>query len=574
MDNKEQKEESVKKQKEVENNKKDTVNMNEDANKKAENAKAGEDGNKKDNLGKEKKAENEKNKSKKENKDKKDKKSKKEKKDPKDKKPNKFIETIKKKWLINGTKTLILVLIILAIFFGINLGMQKAEITPLDFSKEKLFTLTQASKDKVKDIQKDINLYFVEYSDDDSTLDLAKQYSKVNEHIKVEAVKANDRPDLVQKYGIESGTTAIIAECGEKYKILSSQDLVTYDTTTYESISIAEERLTSTIQTVSTDEIPKVYFLSGYSKLSLNSGLQYFNAYLENEIYDVETIDVLTTGKIPDDCDTLVVTMPSQDFDEIATNAIIDYINSGKNILWFQAATAQNIEMPNINKILGMYGINPFSLGIIREADTSKMLSQQPDLILPEIQSTDVTKKLVNSEGVIFVNATKINVMDSDKLKELNVEETQLLTTSTKSYFRTNFANSQDSPETDDEVNSFTVGAMMTKTLSEANEENGEKAKTSKLIIYGENYFISDMSLTSSSQAPVIQYRQNKDLALNSISYLVDREEDITARKSTGTVTYTATETENRTILAIIFIVPLVIIIAGVVVWIVRKRKK
>ena len=193
---------------------------------------------------------------------------------------------------------------------------------------------------------------------------------------------------------------------------------------------------------------------------------------------------------------------------------------------------------------------------------------------MPEIQSTDVTKKLVNSEGVIFVNATKINVMDSDKLKELKVEETQLLTTSTKSYFRTNFANSQDSPETDDEVNSFTVGAMMTKTLSEANEENGKKAKTSKLIIYGENYFISDMSLTSSSQAPVIQYRQNKDLALNSISYLVDREEDITARKSTGTVTYTATETENRTILAIIFIVPLVIIIAGVVVWIVRKRKK
>ena len=492
----------------------------------------------------------------------------------KEKKPNKFIETIKKKWLINGTKTTLLVLIILAIFFGVNIGLQKASLTPLDFSKEKLFTLTQASKDKVKNIEKDVTLYFVEYSDDDSTLDLAKQYSKVNNHIKVEAVKANDRPDLVQKYGIESGTTAIIAECGEKYKILSSQDLVTYDSTTYESISIAEEKLTATIQTVTTDTVPKVYFLSGYSKLSLSSGMQYLNAYLENEIYDVETVDVLTTGKIPDDCDTLVITMPSKDFDEIATNAIIDYINSGKNILWFQAATAQNIEMPNINKILGMYGINPFSLGIIREADTSKMLSQQPDLILPEIQSTDVTKKLVNSEGVIFVNATKINVMDSDKLKELKVEETQLLTTSTKSYFRTNFANSQDSPETDDEVNSFTVGAMMTKTLSEANEENGKKAKTSKLIIYGENYFISDMSLTSSSQAPVIQYRQNKDLALNSISYLVDREEDITARKSTGTVTYTATETENRTILAIIFIVPLVIIIAGVVVWIVRKRKK
>ena len=315
----------------------------------------------------------------------------------KEKKPNKFIETIKKKWLINGTKTTLLVLIILAIFFGVNIGLQKASLTPLDFSKEKLFTLTQASKDKVKNIEKDVTLYFVEYSDDDSTLDLAKQYSKVNNHIKVEAVKANDRPDLVQKYGIESGTTAIIAECGEKYKILSSQDLVTYDSTTYESISIAEEKLTATIQTVTTDTVPKVYFLSGYSKLSLSSGMQYLNAYLENEIYDVETVDVLTTGKIPDDCDTLVITMPSKDFDEIATNAIIDYINSGKNILWFQAATAQNIETPNVNKILAMYGINPFSLGIIREADSERMLSNQPDLILPNIQSTDVTKKLVNA---------------------------------------------------------------------------------------------------------------------------------------------------------------------------------
>ena len=221
-----------------------------------------------------------------------------------------------------------------------------------------------------------------------------------------------------------------------------------------------------------------------------------------------------------------------------------------------------------------MYGINPFSLGIIREADSDRMLSNQPDLILPNIQSTDVTKKLVNAEGVIFIDATKINTMDSDKLTELNVEKTELLKTSEKSYFRTNFTNSQDEAEDDDEVGSYTVGEMMTKTITEANEETGEKAKTSKLIIYGENYFISDMPLTSSTQTPVIQYRQNKDLALNSISYLVDREDDITARKSTGTVTYTATETENRIILTIIFAIPVLIIVAGIIVWQIRRRKK
>ncbi len=96
----------------------------------------------------------------------------------KEKKPNKFIETIKKKWLINGTKTFILVVIILAVFVGISVLMKKLNLTPIDLTEDKLFTLTSESKDKVKDIDKDINIYFVGYSDDDSTLDLAKQYTQ------------------------------------------------------------------------------------------------------------------------------------------------------------------------------------------------------------------------------------------------------------------------------------------------------------------------------------------------------------------------------------------------------------
>lgn len=492
----------------------------------------------------------------------------------KEKNPNKFIETIKKKWLIDGTKTILLVAIILAIFFGINIGMQKLELTPIDLSQEKLFTLTDASKDKVKNIEKEIKIYFIGYQDDDSTLDLARQYHKINKNITIEAVEVNDRPDLVQKYGMETDSTGVIVECGEKSKVLSSDELVSYDYTTYETISIAEEKLTSAIQSVSTDEVPKVYFLTGYSNISLNSGLQYLNMYLQNEINEVESVDVLTTGKVPDDCDTLVIVMPSKDFDELATNAIIDYINAGGNILWFQAATGTATDMPNVNKVLEMYGVSPFGVGIIREGDTSKMISGSPDLILPDVQSAEVTKKLENSEGVIFVNATRINTMDSDKLTELNVTKTVLLTTSSESYFRTNFENESDDAQPDEQKGAFTVGALMEKTITKANEETGEKAKTSKLIIYGESYFITDVPLTQSSQAPVIQYRQNKDLVLNSIAYLVNREEDIVARKSTGTVTYTATEAENNVILAIIFVVPAVIVVAGIVVWIIRRRKK
>ena len=500
----------------------------------------------------------------------KDKKEKKE----KSEKTNKFIETIKKKWLINGTKTFLLVVVILAFFIGVTVLMQELDLTPIDLTEDKLFTLTDESKEQVKDIDKDINIYFVGYSDDDSTLDLAKQYTKVNEKIKVEAVTATDRPDLVQKYGIETSSEGIIIESGDQYKVLASSDLYTYDYTTYETISIAEEKLTAAIKSVSVEELPKVYFLSGYSSFSLTSGMQYLNMYLQNEVNEVETLDILSEGKIPDDCNTLVIASPEKDFDDIATNAIIDYINKGGNILWLNAAMAQSQELTNVNKILAMYGVNPFEVGIIRETDSSKMVSNSPDLIMPEIQYSDVTSKLYDSEGVIFINATKINVVSDEELETLNVTKTELVKTSEEAYFRTNFENSADAAQQGEEQSAFLVGAQFDKVISEENEETGEKEVVSKLIIYGENYFVSDYQLTQSTYTPMIAYRQNKDLVLNSIAYLSDREEDITVRKSTGSITYTATEQENRIILAIITIVPLLIIIIGIAVWTKRRRKK
>ena len=487
---------------------------------------------------------------------------------------HKFIDIIKKKWLINGTKTIILVSIILAIFFAINIVMKNLDLTPIDLSKDQLFTLTDDSKKLVKNISKNINMYFVEYSEDDTVIDLAKQYSKENDNITVEVVKASDRPDLVQKYGIETGSAGIIVECGERYKVLSPDELMTFNYANSETVDLSEEKLTASLLLVSAEMIPKVYFLTGYSNLSLNSGLQFLNMYLQNEINEVESVDLLTTGKVPDDCDTLVIVMPSKDFEDSATNAILEYINKGGNILWFQTAIAQNVDLPNVNKILATYGIKPFEPGIIRESDETKMLSGMPDCILPNIEDTEVTKKLQNSEGIILIDATKINTEEDSKLEELKIEKTDLITTSENSYLRTNFYITSDEPQAQEEKKSYTVGQMMKKTLSEANEETGESAKVSKLIIYGEAYFISDIPLSQGAADPAIIYRQNRDVALNSIAYLSNKEEGIISRKKTGTVTYAATEVENNVILVIIFAVPILIILVGIIVWIVRRRRK
>lgn len=486
---------------------------------------------------------------------------------------NKFISIIKKKWLKEGITTLALVSIILAAFICLNVFMQNLDLTPIDLSQEKLYSLTDESKDKVKNIDKDINIYFVEYLEDEPNVSLAKQYHNVNDKIKTEVVKAESRPDLVQKYGIQTGSQGIIIECGEKSKVLKDDDLYTYDIKTYETISIAEEKLTSSILSVSSNKIPKIYFLEGYSAYSLSQQMNYLGIYLANEVNEIKQLNILSTGKVPDDCDTLIICSPQKDFDDMATNSIIEYINSGRNILWLNSAVTKAQDFPNVNKILAMYGVKPFEVGMILETDEEKMLAQTPYIIFPDVNYSTITKNIYNTEGVIFINATKINIMNDEELSNLKVSKSELINASENSFFRKDFSIQTPAKMPSDEQGGFTVGAELVKTIKEANEEQKTGAVKSKMIIFGDNNFITDYPIGNGNNS-VFRLAKNKDLILNSMAYLVDREEDITARKNTGTVVYTATEQQDTIIKIVIFTIPSLIILAGIIVWVVRRRRK
>ena len=54
-----------------------------------------------------------------------------------------------------------------------------------------------------------------------------------------------------------------------KSKILYSDDLYTYDSS-YNTIDLTEEKITSAILNVTADKIANVYFLTGYSDYSLD----------------------------------------------------------------------------------------------------------------------------------------------------------------------------------------------------------------------------------------------------------------------------------------------------------------
>lgn len=481
----------------------------------------------------------------------------------------KIIEKIKKSVLVKRTTTILFVIILVALFISLTLWINKLNLNPIDFTKEKLYTLTDTSKERIANITEEVNIYFVGYSEQDSIMDLAKQYHSANNNINVEIVTSTSRPDIVQKYGIEENTSCIIVENGQKSKVLLVEDLYVADPATYEQIDITEEKLTNSILYVVAEKIPTVYFLEGYSEFSINGNMSYLAIYLANEITSFKTVNTVSQGKIPEDCDTLVVNTPNADFDDITTNAILEYINNGGNILWFNSVSTKEQNMPNVNKILATYGVAPFTKGYISETDALKRSSTAASIILPEVKYSAITK---NVSSPVFINSSKINFASDEDLENLKVTKNVLLEASETSFIRTNFEISYNGKLDSEEGGPFVIGAELQKQIKEENTETGEKV--SKLVIYGENYFVSNYTIDSTSQTPFIAYLGNRQLVTDTIAYLVDRQEDIVIRKDTNIVNYTATVAQNNIIQWIIFGVPVIIILIGILVWQHRRRKK
>ena len=140
----------------------------------------------------------------------------------------KVITVIKKKWLVKTATTVLLMAIFVAIFVLITTGMKSLNLNPIDVTSEGVNSLTQETRNKLKNIDKEINIYLINYTENDSTYKLIMQYENINKNINVELVDINTRTDLAQKYSVSSNDSGVIVvEGNDKFKKLSSSDLYT-----------------------------------------------------------------------------------------------------------------------------------------------------------------------------------------------------------------------------------------------------------------------------------------------------------------------------------------------------------
>ena len=494
-------------------------------------------------------------------------KEKKEKKVKKEKKAKKLFEIIKNKWLIKGTTTLLLVAIIIACYVLINFGVSKLNIEDIDCTEKKLYSLSDETKNKMAELEKEIIIQLINMSSSSYVIEYANKYPAVSKKINVEEISdLSSRVDLQTKYNISESDSLIVVKSGEKEKTLTLNDLYTYDYSTGQQIDKTEEAITNAIVEVTLDEKPHIYILSGKAYYDTEQALSAIVSTLQDESNDVDYVDILTTGEIPSDCDCLIITTLGQDLSELERDKILDYINNGGKILMLTSQNMLDVDTPNFDQILEQYGVT-LGYGAVFEQDTSKMLQDSPNMIIEDV-SASFMSKLDMKIKMCLINAGKIEFAADDKLEELGVTYETVATTTDKAFVRTNFdTKSSSRTEQDSEEGSAIVGAYVNKKISDD--------KNSQLIIYSNELFASNVQVLISSQyyTYAVELYNNEDVILNSISHLTEREDTIVIRKTNESETYSVTDQEDVVIKTIIFVVPIMMIFTGIVVWIFRRRK-
>lgn len=483
----------------------------------------------------------------------------------------------KGKWLKETSLTVLLILIIIAVCIGINIAVGEANLAEFDFSEDKLYSLSEQSEDVAKNVNQEIDIMIINPDLVNQMIgqnyngleDMANRYSRINDNIKVEVIDdLTSRPDLTNDYGLTADSVGIIMVCGENEKTLSIYDLYTTDYTTGQLMNTSEEAITNAIIDLTTEERPIIYNLTGYTKYS-SDYLYLFSEDLKDEAYEFQNLDLLTAGSIPDDCAVLMITTLAEDITEVERDEILDYIDKGGDLIIFSDPNTTGEEKPNFQAVLDEYGVS-LPEGVILEQDSDKMLYNMASAVVVTVSPyTSVTADTNMNLNACFITSGRIEFQDSEKLEDLGVEVETLANVGENAFYRTDYSiETGDKTESDEDAGYATVGALVEKKI---NDET-----TSELIVYSNNVFITNLQIVLNSQyyRYALDFYNNEDLAINSIAYLTDRDNMITIRKSVETSYYTVTERQNTIILSIIFAIPAVIIIIGIVVWQIRRRKK
>ena len=454
-----------------------------------------------------------------------------------------------------GSYALAVTAVVLAILIAVNFlaSVLPTALTKLDISSTKLYSITSSTKVVVNNLEKDVTIYWVVQSDQEDEVieNLLGKYESLSPHITVTKKNPDVYPTFTAQYTDEDvPNNSLIVECGEKSRYISYNDIyladVDYTTYSYVYSFDGEGAITSAIDYVISDELPKVYTLEGHGEAELPTE---FQTQIEKENMELESFSLLNTDEIPEDADALLIYAPESDLSSEEATLLEDYLEAGGKLLVIAGPTEDGT-LTNLYSVLESYGVEAAD-GLVVEADREHYAFQQPYILLPDIQSNDMTDPLIEAKYyAIFPLAQGLTITGSSA--------TALLTTSDEAFSKAaGFKLSTYEKEDGDTDGPFAVAVSV------------DTGNDGQLVWFASSYFLDEMYNAYSSGA-------NLDLAMNALSSLIGEREAVSIRSKSLSYNYLTISESAASMLKtwMIGVIPGAFVLYGVFTVIERRRRR
>ncbi len=445
-----------------------------------------------------------------------------------------------------------------AVLMNLTAGKLPSQYLKYDVSDQKLFTTGDQTAEIVKGLDEDITLYLIaQQGSEDATLqELLDRYAGLSSHIKVETKDPVLYPNFVSQYTSENLSENSVLVVGQnRSKAVDYYDIYQYsmDYSTYSSSLSSfdgEGQITSAIAYVTAEDMPVVYTLTGHDEAELSTTV---TSSIEKENIELKSLSLLTEEAVPEDAKAVIIYGAISDISEDEKNKLEAYMEQGGQMVLLLGYTDK--DTPNLDSLLGDYGIT-LADGLVLEGDSQHHLPNYPYYLLPDIQSSAYTSD-VSSRYVLLAFAQGMTEA-ADISEDLTYES--LLTTSAKSYSKTNLESENLDQEEGDIVGPFDLGAVVTKTIDEDTE--------AKLIVFSSETLLDE-------QVDSMVSGGNSTLFLNVMSQLVDHESTVSIEPKSMSTEYLTVPAGSAIFWGIltIILIPLLLLATGGIIWFGRRKR-
>ncbi|MDY3239905.1 MAG: Gldg family protein [Anaerovoracaceae bacterium] len=448
----------------------------------------------------------------------------------------------------NGLRCVIICILAILLVAGINLlsAALPTGASYLDVSTGKIHSISDDTRELVSNLDQKVEVLFIceKGEEDDNTRMVLNLYADQSDNLTVEQVDPAFAPQKVEAYTGETtvDNNTVIVISGDRRQVLDYNDYFAGN------VFVLEDYMNSAIEFVTSDSLNKIYTLSGHGEAELTGGVE---AYLGLDGFETENLKLLETGKIPEDAKAVLINGLTKDLTEKEAEILLNYLQNGGKLLLVTGYS--DASMDNLEKVTDYFGAS-LEKGVVVESDQNRYAEDNPANVMPNILVDSGGMLTDGVEYVLMPNSKAIGL--TENLRE-SVKVSKILESSETavSMYQNIFTGEKETLE-----GPFVLGVSF--------EEENEDGSETRLLWFSSAY-ISNESIDAYVGGG------NVTLFLNGISWTAEDDPVASIHGKTISTQFLTISASAMNLWKIIMIgiVPLTVLLAGVIVYIRRKKR-